>query len=264
MSENEATTTTPEQNRDHVQALGRGLEVLKLFGRERRPLSVTEVATLAGITRTAARRFVLTLEYMGYLSYDGTAYTARPAILEIGDAYVLSSGLPEIVRPHLERLAEQTQETASLTVLHHDRIFYVDRVQADRVLTVEIVVGTSLPAYAVATGRVLLADRTDAELDAYLASVDTHSYTAATTIDTDELREKILAARNEGWSLADEELTEGVRSIAVPVRDAEGYAVAALNVSAQSSRVSLDHMRGSILTALRTATEQIREELAAV
>ncbi|MCZ1074783.1 IclR family transcriptional regulator domain-containing protein [Rhodococcus sp. A5(2022)] len=264
MSENEATTTTPEQNRDHVQALGRGLKVLKLFGRERRPLSVTEVATLAGITRTAARRFVLTLEYMGYLSYDGTAYTARPAILEIGDAYVLSSGLPEIVRPHLERLAEQTQETASLTVLHHDRIFYVDRVQADRVLTVEIVVGTSLPAYAVATGRVLLADRTDAELDAYLASVDTHSYTAATTIDTDELREKILAARNEGWSLADEELTEGVRSIAVPVRDAEGYAVAALNVSAQSSRVSLDHMRGSILTALRTATEQIREELAAV
>jgi IclR family pca regulon transcriptional regulator len=264
VSENEATTTTPEQNRDHVQALGRGLEVLKLFGRERRPLSVTEVATLAGITRTAARRFVLTLEYMGYLSYDGTAYTARPAILEIGDAYVLSSGLPEIVRPHLERLAEQTQETASLTVLHHDRIFYVDRVQADRVLTVEIVVGTSLPAYAVATGRVLLADRTDAELDAYLASVDTHSYTAATTIDTDELREKILAARNEGWSLADEELTEGVRSIAVPVRDAEGYAVAALNVSAQSSRVSLDHMRGSILTALRTAAEQIREELAAM
>ncbi len=101
-------------------------------------------------------------------------------------------------------------------MLHHDRIFYVDRVQADRVLTVEIVVGTSLPAYAVATGRVLLADRTDAELDAYLASVDTRSYTAATTIDTDELREKILAARNEGWSLADEELTEGVRSIAVP------------------------------------------------
>ncbi|MBH0122900.1 helix-turn-helix domain-containing protein [Rhodococcus sp. HM1] len=264
MSENEATTTPPEQNRDHVQALGRGLEVLKLFGRERRPLSVTEVAGLAGITRTAARRFVLTLEYMGYLSYDGTAYAARPAILEIGDAYVLSSGLPDIVRPHLERLAAQTQETASLTVLHHDKIFYVDRVQANRVLTVEIVVGTSLPAYAVATGRVLLADRTDAELDAYLASVNTHSYTEATTIDTAELREKIIAARNEGWSLADQELSEGVRSIAVPVRDADGRAVAALNVSAQSSRVSLDHMRGSILTVLRNAAEQIREELAAI
>lgn len=263
MSENEATATSAEQNRDHVQALGRGLEVLKLFGRERRPLSVTEVAALAGITRTAARRFVLTLEYMGYLSYDGTAYSVRPSILEIGDAYVLSSGLPDIVRPYLERLAEQTQETVSLTVLHRDKIFYVDRVQADRVLTVEIVVGTSLPAYAVATGRVLLADRSDADLDAYLATVDTQSFTAATTIDTAELRARIVDARREGWSLADQELTEGVRSIAVPVRDAHGHTIAALNVSAQASRVSLDHMRGSILTALQDAAAQIHEALSA-
>lgn len=262
MSENE-TTTSPEQNRDHVQALGRGLEVLKLFGRERRPLSVTEVAALAGITRTAARRFVLTLEYMGYLSYDGAAYAVRPAVLEIGDAYVLSSGLPDIVRPYLERLASQTQETVSLTVLHREKIFYVDRVQAHRVLTVEIVVGTSLPAYAVATGRVLLADRSDADLDAYLATVDTHSFTEATTIDTAELRAKIVDARDTGWSLADQELTEGVRSIAVPVRDAEGHVIAALNVSAQASRVSLDHMRGSILTALQEAASQIREDLSA-
>ncbi|RVW01971.1 IclR family transcriptional regulator domain-containing protein [Rhodococcus xishaensis] len=264
MSKNNADTKSPEQNRDHVQALGRGLEVLKLFGRERRPLSVTEVATLSGITRTAARRLVLTLEYMGYLSYDGTAYAVRPAVLEIGDAYVLSSGLPAVVHPYLERLAEETQETVSLTVLHRDKIFYVDRVQADRVLTVAIVVGTSLPAYAVATGRVLLADRSDADIDKYLATVDAHSFTKATTIDAAELRAKILAAREQGWSLADEELTEGIRSIAVPVRDADGHAIAALNVSAQASRVSLDHMRGSILFALQRAAARISKDIAAV
>lgn len=107
----------------------------------------------------------------------------------------------------------------------------------------------------------LLSHRTDAELDAYLATVNTHSYTEATTIDTAELRAKIIDARNEGWSLADQELTEGVRSIAVPIRDVDGHAVAALNASAQSSRVSLDHMRGSILTALQEATAQIHEAI---
>lgn len=249
------------QQRDRVQAVGRGLEVLALFGRECRPLSVTEVASLAGIPRTAARRFVLTLEYLGYLSYDGTAYSTRPAVLEIGDAYLLSSRLPAVVRPHLEGLAEQTHETASLTVLHRDRIYYVDRVQADRVLTVEIVVGTSLPAFALATGRVLLAARTDFELETYLASVHVRGYTQATTIDIDELRTKIIDARTRGWSLADQELTEGVRSIAVPIFNGAGHAVAALNVSAQASRVSLDHMRGPVLSALQRAATRIHDDL---
>jgi IclR family pca regulon transcriptional regulator len=234
-----------------------------VFGREHRPLTVTDVATLTGITRTAARRFVLTLEYLGYLAYDGSAYTPRPAMLEIGDAYLLSSGLPAIVHPHLESLAHQTHETVSLTVLHHGNVYYVDRVQADRVLTVEIVVGTSLPAYALATGRVLLSSCTDAELDSYLAAADIHSYTAATTINATELRAKIADARERGWSLADQELTEGVRSIAVPLRDGSGQIIAALNVSAQASRVSLDHMRGPILAALRKAAMQIHDELAA-
>lgn len=256
-------TGESQHSRDHVQALGRGLEVLAAFGREHRPLTVSDVATLTGITRTAARRFVLTLEHLGYLTYDGSAYTPRPAILEVGDAYLLSSGLPAIVRPHLESLARHTHETASLTVLHRGDIYYVDRVQADRVLTVEIVVGTSLPAYALATGRVLLASSTDTELETYLAAADIHSYTAATTINAAALRVKIAEARERGWSLADQELREGVRSIAVPIRDGNDKVIAALNVSAQASRATLDHMRGPILAALQAAAKQIHDELAA-
>lgn len=182
-------------------------------------------------------------------------------MLEIGDAHILSSGLPEVIHPYLEQLAQENQETASLTVLHRDRIVYLDRVQADRFLTVEIVVGTSLPAYAVATGRVLLADLTDAEIDDYLDSIEIRGFTRRTTIGAAELHEKIVEAREQGWALADQELSEGVRSIAVPLRSPEGRAIAALNVSAQSTRVSLEHMRTATLSTLKKAAAEIEHAI---
>ncbi|WP_084721780.1 IclR family transcriptional regulator domain-containing protein [Rhodococcus marinonascens] len=259
MTKNREAMPAPTQSRDHIQALGRGLEVLKIFGTERRPLSVTDIAELAGITRTAARRFILTLEYMGYLSFDGNAYAVRPTALEVGDAYIQSNALLELAHPYLEKLTEQTHETVSLTVLHRDHVIYVDRVQADRVLTVNIVVGTSLPAYITATGRVLLADLPDDGIEAYLRSVEEQE----PTVDTKQLREKISAARERGWCLADQELTAGIRSIAVPVRSPDGSTVAALNVSAQAARISKESMRGSIVAALQEAAAQIQKDLAA-
>lgn len=253
--------TVNGRERDIVQAVGRGLDVLRVFGTERRPLSVTEVASLTGMTRSAARRFVLTLEHMGHLAFDGSAYVVRPAVLEIGDAYILSSGLPELVHPHLERLAAENKETASLTVMHDKRIVYVDRVQADRVLTVKIVVGTSFPAYAVATGRVLLADLGDEEIDDYLASTELRGFTERSTVGVEELRGKIHEARENGWALVDQELSDGVRSIAVPIRSPQGRAMAVLNVSAQSNRVTLEHLRTVTLATLQAAAIEIETEL---
>ncbi|MCZ4618621.1 IclR family transcriptional regulator domain-containing protein [Rhodococcus qingshengii] len=251
------------RERDIVQAVGRGLDVLRVFGTERRALSVTEVASLTGITRSAARRFVLTLEHMGHLAFDGNAYIVRPAVLEIGDAYILSSGLPELVHPYLERLAAENKETASLTVMHDKRIVYVDRVQADRVLTVKIVVGTSLPAYAVATGRMLLADLSDEEIDNYLESTELRGFTERSTVAVEELRSKIHEARENGWALVDQELSDGVRSIAVPIRCPLGRAIAVLNVSAQSNRVTLEHLRTATLATLQAAATEIEADLKA-
>jgi IclR family pca regulon transcriptional regulator len=157
---------------------------------------------------------------------------------------------------------EEVGETASLTVLHQGRVIYIDRVHADRVLTVNIIIGTSLPAYATATGRVLLSGLTDAVLDEYLESMVPESLTDNTAIDREEIRKRISAAREQGWSLADQELTEGLRSIAVPVRDADGGIVAAVNVSAHATRVSAESLRATVLPRLLTAAA-IGNDLAA-
>jgi len=245
-----------------VEALVRGLSVLKIFSSQDRPLSVTEVADLAGITRTAARRFILTLEYLGYLSFDAAGYSLRPAVLEIGDAYLLSHRLPGVAHPHLAALAQDVGETASLTVLHNDRVYYIDRVHAERVLTVNIIVGTSVPAYATATGRVLLAALAEEELEAYLSALVPESLTASTAIDLDDIRGRVARAREQGWYLADQELTEGLRSIAVPVPGPEGTVVAAVNVSAHATRVSAEAMRQSILPRLQKCAALVAEDLA--
>jgi IclR family pca regulon transcriptional regulator len=248
---------------DHVEALARGLSVLKAFSTQDRPLSVSDVAELVGITRTAARRFILTLEYLGYLSFDANGYSLRPAVLEVGDSYLLSHKLLSVAHPHLASLVEEVGETASLTVLHQGRVIYIDRVHADRVLTVNIIIGTSLPAYATATGRVLLSGLTDEVLDDYLESLVPESLTDNTAIDREEIRKRISAAREHGWSLADQELTEGLRSIAVPVRDADGGIVAAVNVSAHATRVSAESLRATVLPRLLTAAAAIGNDLAA-
>jgi IclR family pca regulon transcriptional regulator len=226
-------------------------------------LSVSDVAELVGITRTAARRFILTLEYLGYLSFDANGYSLRPAVLEVGDSYLLSHKLLSVAHPHLASLVEEVGETASLTVLHQGRVIYIDRVHADRVLTVNIIIGTSLPAYATATGRVLLSGLTDEVLDEYLESLVPESLTDNTAIDREEIRKRISAAREHGWSLADQELTEGLRSIAVPVRDADGGIVAAVNVSAHATRVSAESLRATVLPRLLTAAAAIGNDLAA-
>jgi IclR family pca regulon transcriptional regulator len=259
----ETASLLKKNDPDHVEALARGLSVLKAFSTQDRPLSVSDVAELVGITRTAARRFILTLEYLGYLSFDANGYSLRPAVLEVGDSYLLSHKLLSVAHPHLASLVEEVGETASLTVLHQGRVIYIDRVHADRVLTVNIIIGTSLPAYATATGRVLLSGLTDEVLDEYLESLVPESLTDNTAIDREEIRKRISAAREHGWSLADQELTEGLRSIAVPVRDADGGIVAAVNVSAHATRVSAESLRATVLPRLLTAAAAIGNDLAA-
>jgi IclR family pca regulon transcriptional regulator len=257
----ETASRRQKNDPDHVEALARGLSVLKAFSNQDRPLSVSDVAELVGITRTAARRFILTLEYLGYLSFDASGYSLRPAVLEVGDAYLLSHKLLTVAHPHLASLVREVGETASLTVLHQGRVIYIDRVHADRVLTVNIIIGTSLPAYATATGRILLSGLADAVLDEYLESLVPESLTDNTAIDREEIRNRITAARQHGWSLADQELTEGLRSIAVPVRDAGGAIIAAVNVSAHATRVSAESLRATVLPRLQSAAAGIADDL---
>jgi IclR family pca regulon transcriptional regulator len=241
---------------DYVDSLERGLSVLKAFSGREEPLSVADVATLVGITRTAARRFALTLEYLGYASQSAGGYRLAPGVLEIGDAYLRSNPLSDAAYPHLQELVRSVGETASLTVLYKRRVYYTARVAADRIVTANIAVGTSVPAYSTATGRVLLGGLAPDELEGYLSSIE-----PATGFDPEYVREKIAEALGRGWALADQELTRGIRSVAVPLRDPEGRIVAALNIAAHATRVDTTALENDFLPLLQSAAQRTVDAL---
>ncbi|MDQ0867044.1 IclR family transcriptional regulator domain-containing protein [Arthrobacter globiformis] len=236
---------------DYVESLDRGLCVLRAFSEHEEALSVTDVASLVGITRTAARRFALTLEYLGYASQSAEGYRLTPGVLEIGDAYLRSNPLPDAAHPHLDELVRAVGETASLTVLHKRRVYYAGRVAADRIVTANITVGTSVAAYKTATGRILLGDLTPDELEDYLSSIE-----PAPGFDPNYVRERIEEARRRGWTVADQELTPGIRSVAVPLHDPAGRIVAALNIAAHASRVDAQVLENDFVPLLQSAAQR--------
>jgi IclR family pca regulon transcriptional regulator len=242
-----------------VRSLERGLEVLAALTEAANGLTLTEAAGATGMTRAAARRFLLTLVRLEYARYDGRVFSLRPRVLEVGHAYLSSARLPELALPHLEELAAAVRETTSLTVLDGDEVVYVARVHGTRILTVAIAVGTRFPAYATSTGRALLSGLTDDELAAYLARTELRRHTAATVTSPERLVREVQRVRRQGWTLVDQELEEGLRSIAAPVHDEHGRVVAAVNTSTHASRTSLETMRRSWLPHLLATARGIAE-----
>jgi IclR family pca regulon transcriptional regulator len=244
-----------------VQSLERGLAVIRAFGAEDPELTLSDVARRTGLTRAAARRFLLTLTDLGYVRTDGKQFALTPRILELGYAYLSSLTLPEVAEPHLERLAAELRESSSVSVLDGDDIVYVGRVPTSRIMRVSINVGTRFPAYATSMGRVLLAALPPDQLDAYLARVELRPLTPRAIDNTDDLRRELDGIRAQGWALVDQELEEGLRSIAAPIRDASGRTIAAVNVSAHASRVTAQDIERTLLPPLLQAAQRIEADL---
>lgn len=242
---------------DFMQSLARGLEVIGAFQHARPSLTVGEVATLANISRAAARRCLHTLETLGYARATGGSYRLLPKTLSLGYAYLTASPVARVAQPVLEEVSTRLHESSSMTVLDGDEIVYVARAATQRIISVGLSVGSRLPAYCTAMGRVLLAFSGDAEQAAYLQRVQLVRQTPHTIAEPALLRRELQHVRAEGYSLVDQELELGLRSIAVPVRQADGRAVAAINVGAQAARVDLATMTQSYLPVLRHAAEQI-------
>ncbi len=250
------------RNSDFVQSLDRGLAVIRAFGPERERLSLSEVARATGLTRAAARRFLLTLVKLGYVRNDGREFSLRPRVLELGYAYLSGLALPEVAAPHLEELVARLHESSSISVLDAHQIVYVARVPTKRIMTVAISVGTRFPAYATSMGRVLLAEMGDEELDRYLAEAAFERLTSRTVINPARLRAIVGETGRQGFAIVDQELEEGLRAVAAPIRGgADG--TAAINVSAHASRVSMAAMRDRILPALLETARQIEADLRA-
>jgi IclR family transcriptional regulator, pca regulon regulatory protein len=244
-----------------VQSLERGLAVIRAFDQAHPELTLSEVAARTGVTRAVARRFLLTLAALGYVRSDGRFFSLTARVLELGYAYLSSLTLPEVAESHLEALVAEVNESSSVSVLDGHDVVYVARVPVSRIMTVSISVGTRFPAYATSMGRVLLAALPEEDLEDYLAAVTLEPLTARTLTSADALRTEINKVRTQGWSLVNQELEEGLRALAAPVRDRGGQVVAAVNVSAHASRTSLEAMRRDLLPALLKTAARIEADI---
>jgi IclR family pca regulon transcriptional regulator len=246
---------------DFIQSLERGLAVIRAFDAEHPRLSLSEVATRTGLSRAAARRFLRTLTSLGYMRAEGSHFALRPKVLDLGYAYLSSLTLPEVATPHLEQLVEQVHESSSVCELDGEDVVYIARVPTKRIMTVAISVGTRFPAYATSMGRVLLAAQSDAWLGDYLASTTLRALTPHTIAGPGPLCAELRKIREQGWALVDQELEEGLRSIAAPIHDRDGRVVAAMNVSTHAGRRSVAGVVEDLLGPLLRTARLIEADL---
>jgi IclR family pca regulon transcriptional regulator len=246
---------------DFVQSLERGLAVIRAFDAEHPELTLSEVARITGLTRAAARRFLHTLVELGYMRTDGRLFTLRPTVLELGFSYLSSLSLPEVAQPHLQKLAGEVRESCSVSILDSPDIVYVARVPTKRIMNVVINLGTRFPAHATSMGRVLLAAQDNAWLADYLSGTPLAHLTDRTISDPAELRAELDRVRTQGWSLVDEELERGLRSIAAPIHGPGGKVAAAVNISTHINRGSTDDIRAELLPPLLSTATAISADL---
>lgn len=245
-----------------LQSLARGLAVLRALGGARgEGLPLTALAEATGLPRATARRCLHTLEQAGYAAHDGRLFRPLPRILELGHAALSGLTFAELAEPHLRELADRVRQSASATVLDGTDIRYVARAATVRVMSVHITVGTRFPAYATAMGRVLLAGLPGTERERLLTAAPPRALTPRTVTDPGELARVLDRAAAEGHATADQELEDGLRSVAVPVRDAAGRVVAAVNVAQHAGTDPLSRTRDALLPALRATAAAIETDL---
>lgn len=244
--------------RDLIAGLEKGLAVIEAFHQEQPRLSITEVAERTGLTRAAARRYLLTLTHLGYVASDRKRFGLTPKVLRLGQSYLHSARLPRVVQSQLQRIAYALQEASSAGILQQDDIMAIAAASAGRVVSATLQPGIRVPAYCTSNGRVLVSAMQDAEMDAWLARQRLEPLTPHTIIRPERLRLELLRTRANGYAVVDQELELGLRTIAVPLRNFQGDTVAAMNVSVHASRMPMEQLVEKCLPPLLLAQEQLR------
>ena len=250
--------------REAMGGLAKGLAVIRAFSRDHAALSLSDIARSARIPAATARRCLLTLEELGYVTRSGRDFLLRPKVLELGAAYLESMNIEQITKNHLEELARNTADSAALCVLDGVEIVYVARTSVRTLLRLEAHVGSRFPAHATSTGRVLLAGVSSERLQHYFQTAKLEALTERTVTDPQKLRALIEDCRRSGYSAVEDELAYGVIALAVPVLDHDGRVVAALNSSSHSRRITKTKLVRERLAMLQQASRQISADLATV
>lgn len=248
---------------DFIEALARGLEVIRTFSPHRPEMTLSDVATATGLARPTVRRMLLTLQELGYVAATDRGYTLTPRVLELGMAFVASQGLWDIARPHMERLVHDTDESCSMAQLDGSDIVYVARVAVPKIIALSVTIGTRFPAASTSQGKVLLAALAPDRLAEVLAEPGRSGVTARHRPTAAELEPVLREVRARGWALADEELAAGVRSVAAPVRDGDGRVVAAMNTTVHAADTSVETLTERYLPLLLRTANAVSADWAA-
>jgi IclR family pca regulon transcriptional regulator len=251
------------QDKEFMTTLAKGLAVLGAFGRERAAMTLSEAAQVADLSRATARRVLRTLAALGYVEQDGRSFALSARILDLGFAYLSTQNWIDRVLPAMRELSERLSESCSAAILQDTEIVYVARIPARRIMSAALAVGSRLPAFHTALGRVQLGFLDRAEIWRRLKSRRIEAFTPSTITDLQALYERIQADREQGFAIVDEELERGLRAIAVPVIDRDGQAVGAINLSTHTTRTTRNEMRAKFLPELRRIAEQVSAGLEA-
>jgi IclR family transcriptional regulator, pca regulon regulatory protein len=248
---------------DFIEALARGLDVIRAFQPRQPVMSLAAVAGATGLARTTARRILLTLEQMGYVRPADGGFELTPRVLDLGMNYVLSRSRWEVARPHMERLVSRTHESSSIAQLDGPDIVYVARVAVPKIVALAVTIGTRFPAMQTSLGKVLLAALSPAEADRVLAEPSRSGITPRIAVGPEERAAILREVRARGWALTDEELAAGIRSVAAPLRDGDGRVIASLNVNTHAAETPVEVLTGEHLPLLLQAAGAISADWAA-
>jgi IclR family transcriptional regulator, pca regulon regulatory protein len=246
---------------DFIESLARGLDVIAAFRPGREAMTLSDVASAAGLARPTARRILLTLAELGYVRVDGSRYTLTPRVLELGAAYVGSQGLWEVARPHLEELSSRTNESCSIAQLDGSDIVYVARAAVSKIVGLSVQIGTRFPALQTSLGKVLLAELDADELEAVLAEPSRAGLTPLWQPTREERDAELRQVRARGWAMTDQQLALGIRSIAAPIRDGAGV-IAAVNVNTHAAETTVERLTDHHLPLLLRAAGEIGADFA--
>jgi IclR family pca regulon transcriptional regulator len=254
--------STSERNGEHVQALERGLAVMLAFSQEPPALRISDVAKKTNLPRPTARRLLHTLEHLGYVTRAGEHFSLGPRALNLGYAFLSSVPLRDLAIPHMVTLVAQVRESSVLSLLDDVDVVEVANVPVERTPTVAMTVGSRFPAHVTPAGRLLIGNLPREERASLLDRIEPiRPLTPRTIVDRTRLEEVLDQARDQGWAMVDQELEEGIRSMAVPLRGANHRVVATVSVWSYSSRVSMKRFRSEILPHLRETAAHISDAL---
>ncbi|MBY7144540.1 helix-turn-helix domain-containing protein [Virgibacillus sp. NKC19-3] len=251
-----------KESQDHIQSLEKGLKVIQIFSEQIPTLTTSEASKRTGYSRPTTRRILLTLERLGFAESKNGVFSLTAHALTLGYAYLSSQNMWNIAQPFMQEFVKQTGESSSIAVLDGTDIIYVARVPTKRIMTITLNVGSRLPAYATSMGHILLAHLSQEEFNKYIEKVKLDKLTDNTLTTKEELIAELKQVRKRGWAGVEQQLEEGLRSIAVPIRNAEGTVFAALNCSAHAGRISNEKLKDEYLPLLFKAADKISKGIA--